>query len=74
MTIRDAYLAGKCPCCGSSLIEWNDNNRNTYCPAPIAEGVMICGRCVGNRHCDDSDIGRATVEIILEKIISGQDN
>lgn len=44
MTPRDYWLAGLCPCCGADLDWWMTQ------PESIAEGVMMCGRCIENDH------------------------
>jgi hypothetical protein len=44
---EDAYArwaAGRCPCCGAALDWW------TTPPEAIGEGVMLCGRCIENKH------------------------
>lgn len=46
---RPRWLAGECPCCGMKPYPDVDG---TECEA-IGEGVIICGRCVLNRHMDD---------------------
>jgi hypothetical protein len=46
---RPRWLAGECPCCGMEPCPDADG---TECEA-IGEGVIICGRCVRNRHMDD---------------------
>jgi hypothetical protein len=47
---RRLWLAGKCPCCGAELDSWINSNHETIQPEAIAEGVMMCGRCIGNEH------------------------
>lgn len=47
---RSRWLAGKCPCCGSDALEPDADGTE---PEPVAEGVIICGRCIANRHLDD---------------------
>lgn len=47
---RKLYRAGLCPCCGSELGEWTDNDYEVIEPQAIGEGVMLCGRCIGNKH------------------------
>jgi len=39
------WVSGKCPCCGSDLGE----DEGT-CPQTIAEGVVLCGRCIRQEH------------------------
>jgi len=53
------------------MFGWTDNNGDEYEPELIAEGVVICGRCVGNKHCDDSISGKLTREYILDAIVNG---
>jgi hypothetical protein len=46
---RPRWLAGLCPCCGMPAdLEHVDGTE----AEAIAEGVIICGRCVANRHMD----------------------
>jgi len=59
------YHAGRCPCCGSKLYEWTDSRDVTYQPAQIGEGVLLCGRCIGNEHHETQEV----VEFILRDII-----
>ena len=51
---RPRWLAGLCPCCGSDICEWEWNDVTTE-PEAIAEGVMICGRCIANDHLNAAD-------------------
>ena len=46
---RRRWLAGDCPCCGMDA-GWPDVDGTE--PEPIAEGVLICGRCIRNGHPD----------------------
>lgn len=69
--IRKAFDRGMCPCCCSPLFGWTGNDGEEHEPEPIAEGVEICGRCVGNKHCDDSPAGQSTLRYILETLASG---
>ena len=46
---RAYYLRGDCPCCGSPLVSWPGSDRE-YEPEAVAEGVMMCGRCIGSHH------------------------
>ena len=71
--IRELWQRGMCPCCGMpGIFGWTGNDGEEFEPAPIAEDVMICGRCVGNKHCDpDRPDGKATLEYILEAIANG---
>lgn len=46
---RARWLRGLCPCCGGRLCEWEWRGE-VHEPAPIGEGVMLCGRCIGNEH------------------------
>lgn len=43
------WKRGDCPCCPSELVEW-DWNGVVYQPEAVAEGVILCGRCIGNEH------------------------
>ena len=47
---RDHWLAGKCPCCGMSLSPWPAPGGSEVEPEAVAEGVIFCGRCIGNEH------------------------
>jgi len=49
---RRYWREGRCPCCGSELTSWPGRDRD-YEPAAVAEGVFMCGRCIGNRHYED---------------------
>jgi hypothetical protein len=42
-----------------------------FTPASVAEGVVLCGRCIGNGHTRDDEAGRATLATILEAIANG---
>jgi hypothetical protein len=44
-TPLDRWLRGDCLCCGADLDWWPDTD-----PEPVAEGVMMCGRCIANEH------------------------
>ncbi len=61
--MREVWLAGRCPCCGMPLYEW-EWNEIVYEPVIIAEGVRICGRCNGNQHMRDG-----VREYILEELL-----
>lgn len=47
---RRRFLAGLCPCCCGDIIPWPGPDGIDYEPEPVAEGVMLCGRCIGNEH------------------------
>jgi hypothetical protein len=47
---RRYWLAGRCPCCGSELCEWPAPDGSLVAPETVAEGVVMCGRCIGNHH------------------------
>jgi len=51
--VYQAWAAGVCPCCSSALDSWPAPDGRTVEPAAIGEGVMLCGRCIGNRHHED---------------------
>jgi hypothetical protein len=59
---RARWLAGLCPCCGGEVCEHHDGTE----PAPIAEGVMICGRCIANYHLAQPDF----VETMLASLLA----
>jgi hypothetical protein len=64
--VRSRWLAGLCPCCGSEICGWDHTYRDeSYEPEPIAEGVMICGRCVGNEHVVDPEFRDAMLAALL---------
>jgi hypothetical protein len=46
---RARWLAGRCPCCAAELTEWEWLGVVTE-PAAVAEGVTLCGRCIGQGH------------------------
>ena len=46
---RRLWQAGLCLCCGGELCGWKWNGI-VHEPTAIAEGVMMCGRCIGNNH------------------------
>lgn len=46
---RAAWRAGRCPCCSGVLEDWTWGEV-THQPAAVAEGVVFCGRCIGQRH------------------------
>lgn len=64
MTPRELALAGLCPCCGMEP-DWYDHD-----PLAIAEGVLMCGRCVVNEHHlrPPSFLGR-----LLHAVLTGGD-
>lgn len=61
---RRYYQAGMCPCCGSDLTSWPSPSGEYIEPQAIAEGVMLCGRCIGNEHQETPGF----VEWILQSI------
>jgi hypothetical protein len=71
--IRELWLLGRCPCCGGAIIDWEQPGTGEVVQSRlIAEIVMICGRCIANKHCDpDRPDGKATLEYILEAIADG---
>jgi hypothetical protein len=59
------WLAGRCPCCGSDLVEWEWNGV-VHEPQVVAEDVMFCGRCIGNdHHVDPPDVLPSLLESLL---------
>lgn len=50
---RAYWKAGRCPCCGGKLVPWPGPDGTEHQPEAVAEGVMFCGRCIGNRHHSD---------------------
>jgi hypothetical protein len=72
--IRKLWERGLCPCCGSPLFGWTTNDGEEFEPVAIAEGVMICGRCNGNKHCDPehSEPDKRNLEFILKAIVNGR--
>jgi hypothetical protein len=46
---RRLWLAGRCPCCGTEADEPDVDGTE---PELIGEGVLMCGRCIRNRHMD----------------------
>jgi len=61
---RERWLAGLCPCCGGDLCEWEWRDE-VHEPQPIAEGVMLCGRCIGNEH----HVTPGFTEVILASLV-----
>lgn len=55
------WAAGCCPCCGGEL----DHDVDGQAPAPIGEGVMICGRCVANDHMQPPGLVAAILAAIV---------
>jgi hypothetical protein len=62
-SIRRAWEDGKCPCCTGDLIPWPGPDGVEHEPEAIAEGVMMCGRCMGNEHYIEA------AEFILSSLI-----
>jgi hypothetical protein len=58
---RGSWLAGRCPCCSADLDWWGRD------PEPIAEGVMICGRCAENEHHADPEF----IQMMLTSLLPG---
>jgi hypothetical protein len=63
---RRAWSAGLCPCCSSRLHEWPGPNGEDVFPEMVAEGVIFCGRCIGNNHHTDPP---GFLEAMLEALI-----
>jgi hypothetical protein len=42
---RERWLAGLCPCCGAEMNWWPSTE-----PQTVADGVVMCGRCIENEH------------------------
>jgi hypothetical protein len=61
---RPRWLAGLCPCCGGDICEWEWRD-DIWEPKAIGEGVMICGRCVGNDHMAPDGF----VELLLASLL-----
>ncbi len=61
---RSRWLAGLCPCCGASICEWEWDDV-VWEPAAIAEGVQLCGRCIGNEH----DVTPGFTELLLASLV-----
>lgn len=55
---RARWLAGLCPCCGSGLNDWDEE------PSVVAEGVVMCGRCIKNQHYDPPEFLQSMLEAI----------
>jgi hypothetical protein len=68
MAIRRAFMNGWCPCCQGRMISWPGPDGTEWDPAPIAEGVMACGRCHGNQHFRNDDAGNKTLATILNAL------
>lgn len=47
--VRERWLAGRCPCCGSDDVAGDPDAR------PVAEGVLFCGYCCGDGHGHHED-------------------
>ena len=62
---RPRWEAGLCPCCGGELCAWPGPDGTDVQPAPIAEGVTMCGRCIGNHHNDPE-----TTQILLKALVT----
>lgn len=56
------WAEGACPCCGGDL----EPDVDGQAPAPIGEGVQMCGRCIANRHhLEPPSLPAAILEAIL---------
>jgi hypothetical protein len=65
-----AYREGRCPCCCSYIDEWPAPDGSVVQPQAVAEGVVFCGRCIGNKH----HISHPEVLVnILKWIVTGTD-
>jgi hypothetical protein len=51
-TPRERWQAGWCPCCGMDTVATASGTQ----PAPIGEGVLMCGWCVESCHNDDDHV------------------
>lgn len=60
------WADGKCPCCASEICDWEWDGQ-VYEPQAIGEGVMMCGRCIGNNHHEETGF----IPMMLEAISSG---
>ena len=58
------WRAGRCPCCGMPLEPWEWKGTITP-PEPIAESVMLCGRCIANDHHADPPQARRHLLMLL---------
>jgi hypothetical protein len=58
---RARWLAGLCPCCGHDADVPDVDGQE---PEVIGDGVMICGRCIRNRHLDGG-VGDALLLAVL---------
>lgn len=58
---RRYWASGLCPCCGSGLNDWDEE------PEAVAEGVMMCGRCIKNEHYNPPQF----LKMMLEAIATG---
>lgn len=67
-TCRAYWEAGRCPCCGAGLDPWEWAGVE-HQAAAVAEGVMFCGRCIGNQHTEPPEVLAA----ILAAIVAGHD-
>lgn len=64
--VRTRWLAGLCPCCGAGICGWDHTYRDeSFEPEAIGEGVVICGRCVGNQHLGDPEFRVAMLMAIV---------
>lgn len=61
-TPRARWLRGLCFCCGAALDWWTSD------PQPVAEGVMMCGRCIENGHHSPD-----YMEVMLRCLVSGEE-
>jgi len=64
-TPRERWQAGRCPCCGMDT----DRRIAGTQPAPIGEGVLMCGWCVQSGHNDDDHVAW-----LLEAILTGENS
>lgn len=62
-SIRRAWIAGMCPCCSGQIIAWPGPDGVEHKPEAIAEGVVFCGRCMGNHHYVEA------AEIVLKALV-----
>jgi hypothetical protein len=54
---RDRWIAGLCLCCSGELAGWEDLQGVVHEPEAVAEGVFMCGRCIGkNHHIDPPEV------------------
>lgn len=65
------WAAGRCPCCQGDLSDWcHPSTWEITDPEPVAEGVILCGRCIANEH-HLAPLG--FLEALLEAIASRND-